>query len=502
MASSWVPDAWGWISTLPAVAQWNTNTLSLRIIPSRPPHPPLVLTATKSLQNQNPYIFFSVVADYELPLSLWTSASLSLKNRTQKQPVDEDTASRLFSNIVAGVLQYGPQKGSSSSPRLPSVKADDRFRDVFNLAFFTLVLLVCIYEAPQDLRLGWLDSLRLHLTSPRSRGASKDLVRFMGSNLEEQWMRALNLAITNQIMELQGTYHSFRAPSPLFSYAISASGMWKLQFYCPVAAMGVEDPGAKTADERLLFSLRYQQLEGVVQLAYKLVFRENWIDVIVKVDNIRCDVNPLVSETLMTERGLGPEEKHFPSRVSLQLTPTQLQTYVLSVSVSRSSDNPACEVGHERAIEGSFDPPGTSLGLRLSAAETVTISMRPWKFEQSVYGSSASLHWFLHDGIDGREVCSSRPPKLALFQPRAWFRDRYSSAYRPFTKQGGVVFAGDEYGESVWWKMASGAAGQTMEWEIRGSVWITYWPNKHRSFYSETRRLEFLETVQLPLNHK
>ncbi|PKU62202.1 hypothetical protein MA16_Dca011495 [Dendrobium catenatum] len=282
--------------------------------------------------------------------------------------------------------------------------------------------------------------------------------------------------------------------------------------------------GNNTHDSRLNFSLNYQQLEGVIQFTYKVIFREYWIDVVVKVDNIRfvlvskefiyfhivfkiqqlhfilyrCDVNQLVSEKLMSKQGYGSEEKHFPSRILLQLAPT-LQTDVISVSVSKSSDNPLHEVGVEKGVEGSFEPPGSYLGLKVSASETVTLAIKPWKFEQSVHGDSAALNWFLHDGVNGREVFSTKPPKMAIFRPRSWFRNRYSSAYRPFTRQGGVIFAGDEYGESVWWKICRGGKGKRMDWEICGKVWLTYWPNKHRTFYSETRMLEFKELLHINL---
>lgn len=200
----------------------------------------------------------------------------------------------------------------------------------------------------------------------------------------------------------------------------------------------------------------------------------------------------------MSERGAGVAEKHFPSRISLQLTPA-LQTQVLSISVNKSSENPTREIGMEKSIEAGFDPPNPYLGLRVSAAETMTMSLKPWKFEESVYGYSANLNWFLHDSADGREVVSSKPSKMALIHPKAWFKDRYSSAYRPFTRQGGIVFAGDEYGESVCWKVDRSAMGKTMEWEIKGQIWLTYWPNKHRTFYNETRRLEFREVLHLTL---
>lgn len=206
----------------------------------------------------------------------------------------------------------------------------------------------------------------------------------------------------------------------------------------------------------------------------------------------------LVNETLLNERGVREAEKHFPSRISLQLTPSG-QTDILSLSVSKSSENPAREFGSEKTIEAGFDPSNAHLGLKLSAGETMTMSLKPWKFEESVDGYSANLNWFLHDSMDGREVFSSKPSKLALLNPKAWFRDRYSSAYRPFTRQGGVIFAGDAYGERVCWKVDKSAIGRTMEWEIRGWIWLTYWPNKYKTFYTETRRLEFREIVYLTI---
>lgn len=209
----------------------------------------------------------------------------------------------------------------------------------------------------------------------------------------------------------------------------------------------------------------------------------------------RCDVTKLVNDSLVKERGAGVGEKHFPSRISLQLTPT-LQNQVVSLSVGKSSENPQKEIGIDKGIEASFNPPNP-LGLKVSSSESTTVSLKPWKFEQSVYGYSANFNWFLHDSMDGKEVFSSKPSKCALINPKSWFKNRYSSAYRPFTRQGGVIFAGDEYGERVMWKVDKGAIGKTMEWEIRGWIWLTYWPNKRVTLYNETRRLEFHEIVHL-----
>ncbi|CAN1255231.1 hypothetical protein LINPERPRIM_LOCUS8916 [Linum perenne] len=103
------------------------------------------------------------------------------------------------------------------------------------------------------------------------------------------------------------------------------------------------------------------------------------------------------------------------------------------------------------------------MGMKLSSTETVSMSLKPWKFEGSVYAYSAVFSWFLHDNIDGREVVSSKPSPLALINPKSWFRDRYRTAYRPFTRQGGVVFAGNEYGKSITWKVDNGVRDQGMD---------------------------------------
>ncbi|XP_043699335.1 uncharacterized protein LOC122650100 [Telopea speciosissima] len=495
MASSCCfPDIWAWIHNLPPTAQWRKKSMSICLCPSGSTQPTLNFSIINN-NLQSPLISFAIFADFKLPVSLWSSKAFELSTRTSVV-VDEGIISSLFRNFITDILKFGPCPNTSFL-RIPAINTIDNFKDIFNLSFLTLTLFICIYEAPHELRSGCLNTLKNHLTTPQSREASKLLMRFLGSNIEEQWMRSLNLSITNWVIELQESNHLLVTPSPLFSYAISTAGLWKVQLYCPVIAMKIENSSSSSSDERLNFSLKYHHLEGVIQFTYKVVVQDKWVDVMVNTDNIRCDVIRLVSETLMAERGVGAAEKHFPSRISLQLTPT-FQTSVLSVSVGKSSQNPTHEIGMEKTIEGTFDAPN-HFGLNISAAESMTMTLKPWKFEQSVIGDTANLNWFLHDGTDGREVFSSKPSKLALAQPKAWFKNRYSNAQRPFTKVGGVIFAGDEYGESVWWKVDRGAIGKTMEWEIRGRIWLTYWPNKHRTSYNETRRLEFKEILNLYL---
>jgi hypothetical protein len=129
-----------------------------------------------------------------------------------------------------------------------------------------LAFLVCVYEAPLDLRQDFVETIRVHLATTEMREASKQLMRVLGSNVEEQWMRSLNLGFTNWIVELKASDNDeLMTPSPLFSYAISGSALWKVQLYHPMIAMATEDSSISTKDSRLRFSLDYQQFGSVIQ---------------------------------------------------------------------------------------------------------------------------------------------------------------------------------------------------------------------------------------------
>ncbi|KAL4189566.1 hypothetical protein AMTRI_Chr08g207780 [Amborella trichopoda] len=494
MGSCSVPDIWTWINSLPQSPQWETDSLSISICSPKPNQPALKFSIKKHPLLSNSVVF-SLLIDLRFPIILWSSNPCELNPQTLK-PYQQTTFS-LFLNFITHVLHYS--SNTKPSPTIVNVHItpkDPKFPEFFNLCFASMSLCVCIYEAPQDIRNICLRTFQRHLTHNKSKQTQKHFLQAIGSNLEEQWMRSLALAITNIgpgiALEL-GPY----------SYATPIFGAWKLRLYCPIAAMKQvgESSGECSTDDRLLFSLRHHHLETVLQLRYSLAFQHNWVDVFMSIDNIRCDIVPLVTDALVERRGAGEEEKHFPSRISLYVTPID-DANLLSVSVFKSSDNPTHEIGTERGIETGFDAPQSYFGVKVSATDSNSMSMKPWRFEQSAEGSSGTMSWFLHDSMDGREVFSSRPSKMTLIQPKVWFRDRYSNAYRPFTKQGGVVFARDEYGEGIAWRLRKEVKGMLTNWEIKGSVYVTYWPNKYRTFFCETKFVEFQEIVQLGLVEK
>ncbi|PWA39362.1 hypothetical protein CTI12_AA572560 [Artemisia annua] len=282
------PDVWAWIQNLPPPSQWQTNTKSVCICSSSASsQPSLELSISKS--QIHPYsLSFKILANYNLIVSLWTSIPL---NFTVNYGVlhEQITISKLLTNIIKDILNYTPIKHSNSFLKLPEPNSIPDLKDIVNFLFLALTLIVSIYEAPQDIRCDAINTLQDQFACPWARETSKKLMRLMGSNAEEQWMRSMNLAITNWLMELRTMNHVLKAPSPMYSSAISGLALWKVQLYSPVIVMEIEKSNSNTGqeDEKLEFSLNYHQLEGVIQLNNHVMVREKWIDVLVSIDNVR-----------------------------------------------------------------------------------------------------------------------------------------------------------------------------------------------------------------------
>ena len=280
MASGCVPDIWQWIKRLPE--QWRGGSYSLQICNSPSMNQSLNLVVSKHSESQPLNLSFSICTELHDPISLWSSNYSTLRSA----PTTSLSAVFLH-DIICGVVRYGPYSNSRSLFRLPNVQISEDSGKTFNLAVFTLAILVSIYEAPSNLRHEFIKKISAQLMRDEMRYAAKKLMLMLGSNAEELWMRSVNLGVTNWTME--GLRSGDGSPSPftVFSYALSASRLWKVQVYCPVVAMIMEHPSRQTKDEKLLFSLNYQQLEGVIQFVYRVTIKENWIDVTVKVDKLR-----------------------------------------------------------------------------------------------------------------------------------------------------------------------------------------------------------------------
>nr|GFA14210.1 hypothetical protein [Tanacetum cinerariifolium] len=110
-------------------------------------------------------------------------------------------------------------------------------------------------------------------------------------------------------------------------------GLWVLKGYAPLMAMvrcrsKVNNARSlfESKESVLKYALAHQQVEVVVQLEYSVEFKENYIMVHARVDNIRVHVAKLGFNK--DEENVYMNERHFPSRVRVWVGPEAGSSYV------------------------------------------------------------------------------------------------------------------------------------------------------------------------------
>ncbi|KAL9238300.1 hypothetical protein vseg_012737 [Gypsophila vaccaria] len=319
-------------------------------------------------------------------------------------------------------------------------------------------------------------------------------------------------------------------PNLGISYATESCGLWMLKGYAPVWAMqrtracevNKGYPFVVAKESALRYGLAHQQLEAHIQLEYKVVFCEGYIQVSTRVDNIRIHVAKLgfKNDEIMKNNNDDNdnddmefrEELYFPSRVGFWVGPEIGSNYVGGLSLGKSTVNAEKEVETQKLVKGSFGKMKTPKVKTMSRTST-KMKMKNWRCDQDVEGNVAVFDAVLYENTSGIEVYStklhgagagaggggsgndhSNSNKLSDDLGR-----RYSKVNRPFMKSGGLVFGGEEYGEEVKWRLSKEMEGSVLKWRLGGKVWVTYWPSNVESSYYETRVIEWNDEVDLPL---
>lgn len=287
-----------------------------------------------------------------------------------------------------------------------------------------------------------------------------------------------------------------------YSYATESHGLWIMKGYAPVWGMSHTRTNNQKhmfnlidAKESVLkYALAHQQLELVVQLEYSVMFNDEFIMVNARVDNIRIHVAKLGFGK--NDEGAYVDERHFPSRVRVRVGPEAGSAYVAGLSLGRSTDNTEREVETQRIVKGKF---GKLRVPRVKAMERSSsrMKMKNWRWDQDAEGNTVVFDATLCDNRTGVEVATWHPSNGGSVGKS--FRKRYSGAFRSFTKSGGLVFARDECGEGVGWRLSKDMEGSVLKWRIGCEIWLSYWPNEGESSYFETRCVEWCDEVDLPL---
>lgn len=450
--------------------------------------------------------------------TLWVSDTCSLSSDKPFLP--------MVLQLLQETVSRSPTAHDSSCPRsqLQKLNTDpvswvmdshspESFSSFFGLVLITRLFWLCACDSPSEVGSLFFRSLlapNLEALSCKNTPVLRTFLITAGVDAELRFMRTVAYMLAKWCI-LREVGIGLQTLTPLtvsenlgFSYGTESHGLWILKGYAPVPAMKLtrssseksQFPIVEARDSVLKYALAHQQLEAVIQLEYSVGFYAGHIHVHAHVDNLRLHVVRLgYNKNDDVEYG---EEKHFPSRVRVWVGPEVGASYVSGLSLGRSTDNGEREVETQKVVKGNLGKCKTTRVKAVARTSTKT-RKRNWKWDQDAEGNAAVFDAVLCDNATGQEVATWKAGIGGGGEGVDGFRKRYSGSNRAFTKSGGLVMAGDQYGEGVGWRLSRDMEGSVLKWRIGGQVWLSYCANEVQSSYCETRCVEWCDEVDLPL---
>ncbi|XP_030486357.2 uncharacterized protein LOC115703020 [Cannabis sativa] len=525
-------DVWSWICELPnSDHYWTESNPSFELATTAASTQLNSLTRSIQLRaekssgsNIDELVTFSVCLQgfHSSQNIIWVSDTCSLSSDEPFLP--------LVLQLLQEIISRSPTAQDSTCPRsqLQKLKPDvvswimdshtsESFSTFFNLILLTRLFWVCAFDSPTEVGSFYFRSLlapNLETTSFNSSPALKTFFLTVGVDAELCFMRTLGYMLAKWYIlrevgvGLQTLTPLLSSPKVGFSYATESHGFWVLKGYAPVWGMKLTRPKTEMSksnyfpafeakDAVLKYALAHQQLEVVIQLEYTVGFYEGLIQVNARVDNLRVHVVQLgYNKDDDVEFG---EEKHFPSRIRVWVGPEVGANYVAGLSLGRSTNNGEREIVAQNIVKGSFENSKSPNKVKTTAMTSNSRKQSNWRWDQDAEGNAAVFDAVLHDNVTGQEVAGRRSSPKGGDNCYEGLRERYSGGSRVFTKKGGLVLAGDEYGQGVGWRLSKEMEGSVLKWRIGGQVWLSYSPNQIKSSHFETRCVEWCDEVDLPL---
>lgn len=520
-------DIWSWICELPESDKWGESesppASCFELVSSKPAK----VDSTQSIQlraertsgsNSEALVTFSVYVHGFHPSNaektLWVSDACPLASDKPFLP--------LLLQLVQEIVSRSPTAHDSTCPRSQLQKlrpepvawvldshSPESLSGFFNLVFLTRLFWLCVCDAPSEVGSLYFHSLLTpHIELFSSCNHAHVLRTFLvsiGVDAEVCFMRSLGYMLAKWlILREVGVGLQMLTPVPKlgFSYATEAHGLWILKAYAPVMAMtrtrfkGQQDK-LETKDSVLKYALAHQQLEAVIQLEYSVNFHDGYIQVNTRVNNLRFHVLKLGFSKNDIDVGY-IDERHFPSRIRVWIGPEIGSTYIASLTLGRSTENIEKEVKTQRIVKGNFGKMKIP-NIKATTRQSTRTKTRNWRWDQDAEGNAAIFEAALCEDNNGNgiEVATNKPQ---ISEGDKSGKKRYLEANKMLSKSGGLVFAGDEYGERVEWRMSKEMEGSVLKWRIGGQIWLSYRPNESKTTsYFETRCVEWCDEVDLPL---
>uniref|UniRef100_A0A2P2QLT2 Uncharacterized protein MANES_17G116700 n=1 Tax=Rhizophora mucronata TaxID=61149 RepID=A0A2P2QLT2_RHIMU len=518
-------DIWSWICELPYSEGWaeSDSPHFFELASSKPsgeePTRSIQLTVERTARsNPDALVTFTVCIQgfhpFNAPKTLWVSDTCPLNAEKPFLP--------LLLQLLQEIITRSPMAHASTCPRSQLQKLSpgpiswimdshsrESFSGFFTLVFFTRLFWLCACDAPSEVGSLYFESLlgpSLEALSCKHAPVLRTFLITVGVDAELCFMRTLGYMLTKWLILREvgvglQTLAILPGQHAGFSYAMEAHGFWVLKAFAPMLAMkplsssGSKVPVLEAQNSVLKYALAHQQLEATIQLEYSVEFNEGYLQVNARVDNLRFHVAKLGFN--QNDDVDYANERHFVSRVRVWVGPEVGATYMAGLSLGRSTGNGETEVEFQRLIKGSYGKSKVP-NVKTRAKMAARTRMKNWRWDQDVEGNAAIFDAILYDNTIGHEVATPKPIDMNSSTVNGAV-NKYSGPHRPFTKTGGLVFAGDEFGEGVRWRLSKEMEGSVLKWRIGGQVWVSYLPNAVKSSFSESRCVEWCDEVDLPL---
>ncbi|KAK9112643.1 hypothetical protein Scep_020162 [Stephania cephalantha] len=528
-------DVWSWICDLPNSPDWSVDDPNTPLIfplatSSSSNDQSLLLKAHRTSasdsdsSSSDPLLTFSITAQgfqtYTTPTSpsatLWVSATCPLSSSQPFLPLLlqllNETISRAPNPPTSATCPRSQLRNLKPQPLawLLGSHSPESVSAFFDLLLLARLFWLCVFDAPADIGSLYFNSLLgPHLDLSSSKHVVRNFLVSVGVDAELCFMRALGYTVTKLLILRDsgpGTGLGLKlltGPSTKsynFGYAVESHGLWILKGFAPVSSMtrsstagkSISKPSVYTLFEArgsaIRYALAHQQLEVVVQLEYSVHFNDNHIQVVARVNNMRFHLVKL-GFVKDDEEGDFVDERYFVSRFRVWVGPEVGATYVGGLSLGRSTENPEGEVEIEKIVKGNLvNSPkagNSDPTVRIRARSSRRRKVRDWWWGQDAEGNAAVFEGvMMRDKAGGGEGATWNGVGLG-------------------GRRGGLVFAGEEYGEGVVWRLNREMEGSVLKWRMGGKVWLSSCCGKDGKKigggFCEGKCVDWCEEVDLPL---
>lgn len=256
-------------------------------------------------------------------------------------------------------------------------------------------------------------------------------------------------------------------------------GLWEVVMEVPVLLMEPEASYQDQDKRQLMRNYRYikpiipQLMKLNLQFKVVIDIQPNYCELTVGVNHVRV--------TLENQRWEVEETGHFPTRVSLSVTP--VAPTLTSVSMTGSSQNTSYKVGVAEQVRIGVNAtlkaaPTAGISFQASKTTMAKVEGKPWRMEQlPVYNERGGSYTWQLTNLQGTAF-DRLSPMLQETKKSIWQFGKRTPInpllVLPFGTNGGVSFTGNEFDDTLSWRFSKDLENTMAEFNVEGQVHTTY----------------------------